>query len=409
MADLRVELYGRLVGHLVGTSSRTFDFRTDRFVLAHWAPGSTVLSESVPLSLVENRARAARRRNYFAELLPEGRVLSDLAARARLRETDVVGLLARYGRDVAGAVELYDPDAPGEPRTPRATPLTDEQVGALLRDTRGMPLGNSPYSGKSSLAGVQDKIVLALVDDVWHQVHDGYPSTHILKPHSTANSTIIYDEEYATRIAARLGLTHGTPRLHEFDGRTALVIERFDRSPDAPRGRLHQEDMNQALGARGDEKYQEIGGKVSLVRIAQVLRRAAGPTAVDQLLRYVTLAVAMGNLDMHAKNVSMLHLPDGSARVAPMYDVVPLRHQPTDGRLALAVNGVYVHSAVTARDLVTEGEAWGSRAASDVVRSTLDDVASVVASETPDSRAQPGLRDEILGFTRNLLAGRPAG
>lgn len=409
MADLRVELYGRLVGHLVGTSSRTFDFRTDRSVLEHWAPGSTVLSESVPLSLVENRARAARRRNYFAELLPEGRVLSDLAARARLRETDVVGLLARYGRDVAGAVELYDPDAPGEPRTPRATPLTDEQVGALLRDTRGMPLGNSPYSGKSSLAGVQDKIVLALVDDVWHQVHDGYPSTHILKPHSTANPTIIYDEEYATRIAARLGLTHGTPRLHEFDGRTALVIERFDRSPDAPRGRLHQEDMNQALGARGDEKYQEIGGKVSLVRIAQVLRRAAGPTAVDQLLRYVTLTVAVGNLDMHAKNVSMLHLPDGPARVAPMYDVVPLRHQPTDGRLALAVNGVYVHSAVTARDLMSEGEAWGSRAANDVVRSTLDDVASVVASETPDSRAQPGLRDEILGFTRNLLAGRPAG
>lgn len=409
MADLRVELYGRLVGHLVGTSSRTFDFRTDRSVLEHWAPGSTVLSESVPLSLVENRARAARRRNYFAELLPEGRVLSDLAARARLGETDVVGLLARYGRDVAGAVELYDLDAPGEPRTPRATPLPDEQVGALLRDTLGMPLGNSPYSGKSSLAGVQDKIVLALVDDVWHQVHDGYPSTHILKPHSTANPTIIYDEEYATRIAARLGLTHGTPRLHEFDGRTALVIERFDRSPDAPRGRLHQEDMNQALGARGDEKYQEIGGKVSLVRIAQVLRRAAGPTAVDQLLRYVTLTVAVGNLDMHAKNVSMLHLPDGSARVAPMYDVVPLRHQPTDGRLALAVNGVYVHSAVTARDLVTEGEAWGSRAASDVVRSTLDAVASVVASEAPDSRAQPGLRDEILGFTRNLLAGRPTG
>lgn len=73
------------------------------------------------------------------------------------------------------------------------------------------------------------------------------------------------------------------------------------------------------------------------------------------------------------------------------------------------MNGVYVHSAVTAGDLVSEGEAWGSRASADVVRSTLDDVASVVASETPDSRAQPGLRNEILGFTRNLLAGRPTG
>lgn len=73
------------------------------------------------------------------------------------------------------------------------------------------------------------------------------------------------------------------------------------------------------------------------------------------------------------------------------------------------MNGVYVHSAVTAGDLVSEGEAWGARASADVVRSTLDDVASVVASETPDTRAQPGLRDEILGFTRNLLAGRPTG
>jgi serine/threonine-protein kinase HipA len=109
MVDLRVELYGRLVGRLVGTSSRAFDFRTDRSVLEHWPPGSTVLSESVPLSLVENRARAARRRNYFAELLPEGRVLSDLAARARVAESDVVGLLARYGRDVAGAVEPLRP------------------------------------------------------------------------------------------------------------------------------------------------------------------------------------------------------------------------------------------------------------------------------------------------------------
>src|SRR5690606_7489723 len=129
---------------------------------------------------------------------PEGRVLSELAARARIAESDVVGLLARFGRDVAGAVELYDPDAPGEPRTPRATPLSDAQVGELLGNTRGMPLGNSPRGGKSSLAGVQDKIVLALVEGTWHQVHDGYPSSHILKPHSAANPTVIYDEEYVT-------------------------------------------------------------------------------------------------------------------------------------------------------------------------------------------------------------------
>jgi serine/threonine-protein kinase HipA len=86
MADLRVELYGRLVGHLVGTSSRTFDVRTDRSVLEHWPPGSTLLSESVPLSLVENRARAAQRRNYFAELLSVVRTTLAAVAEAAGRE-----------------------------------------------------------------------------------------------------------------------------------------------------------------------------------------------------------------------------------------------------------------------------------------------------------------------------------
>jgi serine/threonine-protein kinase HipA len=48
----------------------------------------------------------------------------------------------------------------------------------------------------------------------------------------------------------------------------AVVIERYDRSPDAPQGRIHQEDFNQVLGAVGNQKYQKYGGKVSLERIA---------------------------------------------------------------------------------------------------------------------------------------------
>ena len=80
MADLRVELYGELVGHLVGANRRTFDFVTHANAIATFGLGSTILSESVPFDLVVNRARAARRRNYFAELLPEGSALDNLAA-----------------------------------------------------------------------------------------------------------------------------------------------------------------------------------------------------------------------------------------------------------------------------------------------------------------------------------------
>jgi len=53
----------------------------------------------------------------------------------------------------------------------------------------------------------------------------------------------------------------------------ALVIERYDRINEKRDERLHQEDFNQILGARGSEKYQEYGGKASAKRIAQTLKQ----------------------------------------------------------------------------------------------------------------------------------------
>ena len=108
MADLRVELYGEVVGTLVGTDHRTFDFVTDANAIARFGLGSAILSEAVPFELVPSRAKAARRRNFFAELLPEGASLDNLAAEIRVSNDDVIALLARFGRDVAGAIQFGD-------------------------------------------------------------------------------------------------------------------------------------------------------------------------------------------------------------------------------------------------------------------------------------------------------------
>lgn len=42
MGELRVELYGHLVGWLSGTNWRSFDFRTDRSFVEHFEFGSTI-------------------------------------------------------------------------------------------------------------------------------------------------------------------------------------------------------------------------------------------------------------------------------------------------------------------------------------------------------------------------------
>lgn len=407
MADLRVELYGTLVGHLVGTDWRTFDFRATRDAVDRFSLGSTILSEAVPLELVPTRARADRRRTFFAELLPEGRALSRLANAIDVREHDVVRLLAAYGRDVAGALQIYDPDRPGEPRAPHTTPVDDDGVARLLRDVRAQPLGNAPITGKSSLAGVQDKVVLARLDGRWHQVHDGFASTHIVKPVPEAHPTLVFDEEYGTRLARRLGLVTTSAWLEDFAGTPGLVIERYDRTVSGDR--IHQEDFSQVLGARGDQKYQAVSGKVSLRRVAAVFAARGDQDSLGRLLDQVTFAVGIGNLDLHTKNLSLLHPLDGPPSLAPAYDVVPLRHHDNDGAMALAVAGEYRHAALTADHLVAEAESWGLPGARGRVLDLLARLRHGLDDEAPDPRAHPDVRGLIVGFTENLLRDRAAG
>lgn len=408
MAELAVSLYGAPLGRLVG-DWRTFDFRADTAAVTRFGLDSSLLSVAIPLAPVPTRAGKAARQAFFAELLPEGRMLTRLAREARVSEHDVIGMLSRHGRDIAGALEIWDPTAPGEPRTPTTESLTDDGVAHLLRTVQENPLGNRPVGGKTSLAGVQDKLVLARIGERWHRVLDGYPSTHILKPLDADSPTGIYDEEFGARLARGLGLASHTTTIQTFAGEPALVVERYDRDPEAPDRRVHQEDLSQALGLRGDQKYQRHGGRATLARLARVVRAHAGTPGLVGLLRHVTLAVALGNLDLHTKNLSLLHPLDGPITLAPAYDVVPMAHRPNDGELALAVNETYRHAAVTASDVIAEGAAWGLGEAESVVTETLDRIRALVEAEAPHARAHPGLTEDIGTFVDRLLRGDAAG
>lgn len=404
---LALDLYGVNIGHLEGEDARTFDFVATGEARAAFGVNSRVLSVLMPLTKAGPRQHAGRRRNWFAELLPEGDQLDYMLAQSKIRRGDVPSFLARYGRDVAGALQIWDVDDPAEPRTPDILPVDARRIRELLHDPLGAPLANAPGAGKSSLGGVQPKIVLAWASDAWHQALGGYPSTHILKPQIEKKPTVIFDEEYGARLARRLDLARFDTRIEEFDGLPALVIERFDRAHGL---RVHQEDFNQALGAAGNQKYQEIGGVVSLRRVADTLYRYATTSDIDKLAQMTTLAVAVGNLDMHTKNLGLLHPASGDVTLAPAYDVVPMaHHRDSDGKMALAVNKKYQHSEVTRADLVAEMQTWGARRPEQLVQSTLERLFEIAEGEQPLDGAYPLLRDDVLRFTRNLIEGRAVG
>lgn len=408
MADLVVELYGTRIGTLRGTW-RTFDIRIDQTAVQKFGIDSPILSVAIPLTAVPVTARRERRQNFFRELLPEGQMLSRLAQESGLEEHDVIGLLRNFGRDLAGALQIWDPDVEGEPLRPALELLSTAGVANMLAQVRQNPLGNTLPGGKTSLPGVQDKIVLARTKEGWNRVVDGWPSTHIVKPASHDHPTMIYDEEYGARFAQAVGLTTFSTWIEEFDDVPAVVIERYDRAPDAPEGRIHQEDFNQVLGAAGIQKYQKFGGRVSLERAARVFSSAGDHDSLERLFRLVVVSVAVGNLDLHAKNISLLHNLDGSMSIAPAYDVVPQAHQVNDQQLALAIAGEYRHAAITKELLIAEGKAWGLNDAADITEDALVKVLELARVAVPHERAHPDLPEDIVRFTSNLLGGRAVG
>ncbi|MCX6494319.1 MAG: HipA domain-containing protein [Actinobacteria bacterium] len=392
---LAIELYGQRIGALEG-DARTFDVTVVAEAIEHFGMNSTVLSVAIPLSPHLRRDHASRRRNWFAELLPEGDQYEFMLAQSGLRAGDTLGFLAHYGRDIAGAVQLWNLDDPTEPRTPELRAVNDVQIRELLTSPMMTPLANAPREGRTSLGGVQPKIVLVRTTTGWAQALGGWPSTHILKPElQDVRAHIIYDEEYGSRLAREVGLAAFDTRIETFDGQRALVIERFDRADGV---RIHQEDFSQALGASRIEKYQEFGGVTSLARIARVLATHTSVSELRRFARMVVFGMVINNLDMHAKNIGLLHQESGEVTLAPAYDNVPfVRGEAggSDGRLALAVNGSYESDTVTRGDLVAEISSWGVSRVEPLVDDMLDSVRAAVESQSPGQDAHPQMLDTI--------------
>lgn len=384
-------LYGTLVAHIERDRDDRVRLRFTDDALERWGHGSAVLSGLLPLS--DRAPSPAAAGAWLRGLMPEGRARGHLARRAGVAPDDVVGFLAVHGRDTAGALALVPAGAsPDRPRIPLHT-LDDVEVGALLDEAAEQGTADQP----TSIAGLESKIVLTATADGFALPTPDRPSTHILKvarPADSRSADLTDTEEAALALARACGLGDVAAHHRTFAGRRALVVRRYDRvvRPDAT-DRVHQEDAAQLLGldtTDPERKFQYGKRLPSLREIAARLERLGVP--LDGLLALTTFNVAIGNTDAHAKNVSVLHLPDGTHRLAPAYDVAMHTHHPhAETRVAMDVDGAREIEDVTAERLQAEATAWGmpGRLAARVVAETLERLAA--ALDGLDQGVHPGV------------------
>ncbi len=276
-------------------------------------------------------------RPCFENLLPEGDLRGYLAKTEKVDVGDVIGLLAAFGGECAGALSLW-PEGQRPPTSQQYTPCSAEDVRSALAMVRAQETSvrNSPAQvlkrGRLSLSGAH-KLVLfrrppsgpgTAPDEPLYRVPlQGAPSTVIVK-HAREERFpgLLHNELLCMRLMAAAGVPTAESTVHALDARV-FETARFDRVLGASDTvtRLHAEDGCQVTGRTSFQKYASTGAP-GYRELCTVLRRAGAAPAEDaeRLLRWAVANLALGNRDAHAKNVSLLHTPAG-VRLAPAYDV----------------------------------------------------------------------------------------
>lgn len=162
-------------------------------------------------------------------------------------------------------------------------------------------------------------------------------------------------EKTAMDLASLAGLTVPRTTLARMPGRSALLVERFDITPEG--GRRHLISLSTLCRESGGlyvNTYREV--------LDAVRRYSSAPDADARLFfRQMAFNFAIGNTDDHLRNFLMVHDYNGF-RLSPGFDILP----------DIAGKGEHVLLAgMTARpsmqDLRSLGDAWGIGNAGEIV------------------------------------------
>lgn len=286
-------------------------------------------------------------------LLPDDpSVLANWARRFDLPRATPYALLATpVGLDCPGAVRFCSPELVEEVVSHKgqiiwlAVEDVERILAGLGRDSTDW--FGAGFAGRFSLAGAQAKTALLYEDGKWGAPVGSVPTTHILKPAIAGLAGHDLNEHLCLDAARRAGLRTVSSRIARFGDQTAVVVKRYDRyQHEYVYGRIHQEDLCQALAVPPTKKYQNEGGP-GPVQVADLFRRAMPSHVADQAVREFADVLIwnwlIGGTDAHAKNYSLL-LQGGQARLAPFYDIasgLPYGDHEKKLRLAMKIGGDY--------------------------------------------------------------------
>jgi serine/threonine-protein kinase HipA len=284
---------------------------------------------SLHLPLNNQTLAGAEVKNFFENLLPEGSILEVAASTHNLSKHDTFGLLAKIGRDVAGAMLIMPSPYVGEKNIDLRL-LSKKEISTRIKERTHIPFSVWDNKVRLSIAGFQDKLAVFIDDKKQIYLPDGLASsTHIIKPENVNEKFPFMpaNEYFCMRLARAFGLPVPNVELWHIP-EAVYVVERYDRKKENENKvkRLHQIDLCQALNLNVEMKYQKAytysPEGATYKDLFEVTEHTIYPSKSKmEVIQWIVFNYLIGNTDAHAKNISFL-LDHAGLRLAPFYDLV---------------------------------------------------------------------------------------
>ena len=279
-------------------------------------------------------------RAFFANLLPEGAIRTQIARQVGVSAENVYGLLEAIGGDCAGAISVWHPDTTSE-NTGSYRRIQQDVLGKELNALPTHPFLAGEEGVRLSLAGAQNKLPIFFDGREFFIPEGNFPSSHILKTAILQLDNSVVNEAFCMNLAARVGLPVPKSTAVLIGDQLVFMIERYDRQiENGTITRLHQEDFCQALGIPPEMKYEKEGGP-GFKECFRLVEEWSGEPLLDiqNMLNWSLFNFIIGNADAHGKNVSFLYA-EGHARVAPFYDIISTAvYERVNNKFAMKMGG----------------------------------------------------------------------
>ncbi|MBA3814726.1 MAG: type II toxin-antitoxin system HipA family toxin [Alphaproteobacteria bacterium] len=335
-----------LAGKLTQDESGRLNFAYDSGYLD--SKTSFPLSISLPLSVQIYGDSIVR--PFFSNLLPDDLARYRVARLLGVSEKNPFAILEIIGRECAGAISLYpEGQVSSLKKSENYELLEGEKLYKILMLLAQRPLLAGEKDVRMSLAGAQDKLAVALIDNKIALTKGAFPTTHIIKPPISDIPESVFNEYFCMLLASRMNLPVAHVDIRWAENTPFLLVKRYDRTADHHH-RLHQEDFCQALSIPPEFKYENEGGPSIKLCLDLIEKHSVRP-ALDRItfVRTVIFNYLIGNADAHAKNYSFLY-KEGKPHLAPLYDLLSTAVYPQlSQKMAMKIGGKYKAEDVYSR------------------------------------------------------------